>query len=266
MCRHLGYLGPPARLDELVLTPEHSLLEQTYAPTDMRGGGTMNADGFGVGWYPEHATSTAPARAGDPIGPGRYRNDAPMWTDVSFPAVARQTRSSAVLAAARSATAGMPVTSTACAPFTDGRWLFSHNGAVRGWPDSLAKLAAQLEVTDLMTLEAPTDSAVLWALLRQRLASGEDPAEAVRSLVRDVLAAAPTSRMNLLLTDGFQMVATTWSHALSVNHRAGSVTLASEPFGDTRDWEPVPDGQLVVAQPEQVRVSPLEPERPTKVT
>ena len=265
VCRHVGYLGPPARLDHLLLAPRHSLLEQSHAPADMRAGGTMNADGFGVGWYPEHATSTAAAEPGDPIGPERYRNEAPMWTDVSLRALARGIRSSAVLAAARSATAGMPVTSTACAPFTDGRWLFSHNGVVRGWPDSLAKLAAQLEVTDLMTLEAPTDSAVLWALLRQRLA-GQDPAEAVRSLVVDVLAASPTSRMNLLLTDGFLLVATTCGHALSVNHRAGSVALASEPFGDPGDWEPVPDRHLVVAEPERVRVSPLEPERPTKVT
>lgn len=266
VCRHLGYLGPPERLDDLLLTPEHSLLEQTHAPVDMRGGGTMNADGFGVGWYSEHTTGTAPAESGDRIGPDRYRNEAPMWTDVSFPALARQTRSSAVLAAARSATAGMPVTSTACAPFIGGRWLFSHNGVVRGWPDSLGKLAAQLEVTDLMTLEAPTDSAVLWALLRQRLTTGQDPVEAVRSLVQDVFAASPSSRLNLLLTDGFRMIATTWGHALSVNHRAGSITLSSEPFGDPGDWEPVPDGHLVVAEPERVRVSPLDPERPTKGT
>ena len=252
MCRHVGYLGPPATLDELLLRPEHSLLEQTYAPTDMRGGGTMNADGFGVGWYPP-ATGT----------PSRYRNEAPMWTDVSFPAMARHTSSAAVVGAVRSATVGMPVVSTACAPFTDGRWLFSHNGVVRGWPDSLAKLAAQLEVTDLMTLDAPSDSAVLWALLRQRLGTGGDPVQAVCSLLRDVLAASPAARMNLLLTDGSTMVATSWSHALSVNHRAGSVTLASEPFGDTADWEPVPDGYLVVADPERVEVSPLDTEHPT---
>lgn len=255
MCRHVGYLGPPATLHDLLLSPEHSLLEQTHAPTDMRGGGTINADGFGVGWYPQGSRT-----------PSRYRNDAPMWTDVSFPALARQTSSAAVIGAARSATAGMPVVSTACAPFTDGRWLFSHNGVVRGWPDSLATFAAQLEVTELMTLDAPSDSAVLWALLRQRLNTGDDPVEAVRSLLCDVVAVSPNSRMNLLLTDGSMLVATTWSHSLSVNHRAGSVTVASEPFGDAAEWEPVPDGHLVVAEPERVHVTPLETAPRTKVT
>ena len=51
MCRHLAYLGPPTTLSALVLEPTHGLLRQSYAPLDMRGGGTVNADGFGVGWY-----------------------------------------------------------------------------------------------------------------------------------------------------------------------------------------------------------------------
>ena len=35
-----------------------------------------------------------------------------------------------VLAAVRSATAGMPADETAAAPFQSGRWLLSHNGIV----------------------------------------------------------------------------------------------------------------------------------------
>ena len=60
MCRHLAYLGPPVTLAALLLDPPHGLLHQSWAPADMRGGGTVNADGFGVGWYP---------RRGRPAGP-----------------------------------------------------------------------------------------------------------------------------------------------------------------------------------------------------
>lgn len=176
MCRHLAYLGPPRTLSALLLEPPHGLLRQSWAPADMRGGGTVNADGFGVGWYP------APAAA-----PVRYRSDRPMWSDVSFGAVAGATLAGAVLAAVRSATPGMPVVSTACAPFTDGRRLFSHNGWVTGWPGSMAGLAAALPVTDLLTLDAPTDSALLWALLRHRLRAGEPPAPAMAALVLSLI-------------------------------------------------------------------------------
>ena len=43
MCRHLAYVGPTVTLASLVLEPVHSLLHQSYAPADMRGGGTINA-------------------------------------------------------------------------------------------------------------------------------------------------------------------------------------------------------------------------------
>jgi gamma-glutamyl hercynylcysteine S-oxide hydrolase len=55
MCRHLAYLGPPLPLAALLFDPPHSLVEQSFAPRDMRGGGRINADGFGVGWYPPGA-------------------------------------------------------------------------------------------------------------------------------------------------------------------------------------------------------------------
>ncbi|MEU4425328.1 ergothioneine biosynthesis protein EgtC, partial [Actinoplanes sp. NPDC024001] len=153
----------------------------------------------------------------------------------------------AVLAAVRSATVGLPVVETAAAPFTDGRWLFSHNGVVRGWPGTLAGLAGELPVEDLLTLDAPTDSAALWALVRARLRAGEPAAKAVAGVVGEVIVAAPGSRLNLLLTDGTQLVATTLGHALSVRARPGSVLIASEPLDAHPAWRPVPDGRLVVA-------------------
>ncbi|MCX2733141.1 ergothioneine biosynthesis protein EgtC [Saccharopolyspora sp. NFXS83] len=245
MCRHLGYLGPPVPLAELLLDPAHSLLEQTWSPRDMRGGGTVNVDGFGVGWYEDGQ-------------PARYRAAVPMWTDTAFAELARRQRAGAVLAAVRSATVGMPVIETACAPFTEGRWSFSHNGVVAGWPESLAKAAGDLDVVDLMTLEAPTDSAVLWALLRHRLRRGADPAEAVREVLGQVVRTRPESRLNLLLTDGATLIATTWGHALSVRRGGGSVTVSSEPFGDDEQWTAVPDRSLVVADSRDVRVQPVD--------
>ena len=63
-------------------------------------------------------------------------------------------------------------------------------------------LAAALPVRDLLTLDAPTDAALLWALVRHRLRRGDDPAAVLAETVLTVDAAAPGSRLNLLLTDG----------------------------------------------------------------
>ena len=141
-----------------------------------------------------------------------------------------------MLAAVRSATVGMPVTSTAVAPFAEGTWLFSHNGIVRGWPDS----------------------ALLWALVRHRLRQGDAPATALVETVHTVAATAPGSRLNLLLTDGSAVWATTWTHALSVRAAAGAVTVSSEPTDDGPGWTPVPDRHLVVAGPDRCDIRPLD--------
>jgi glutamine amidotransferase len=250
VCRHLAYLGPAATLAALLLDPPHSLLHQSYAPADMRCDALVNADGFGAGWYP-----LAEPGGGEPA---RYRSDRPIWADPAFAAVAAVTTAPAVLAAVRSATPGLPVTAAAAAPFADGRWLFSHNGVVRGWPDAVAGLAAQLPVTHLLTLDAPTDSALLWALVRHRLRAGDDPGVVLAGVVRAVEAAAPGSRLNLLLTDGSAVWATTWTHALSVRAEAGAVTVASEPSDRGAGWVAVPDRHLVLATPQRCEIQPLD--------
>jgi len=245
MCRHLAHVGPLASLSWLLLDAPHALVRQSWAPQDMRGGGTVNADGYGVGWYPDGEST-----------PVRYRRDCPIWADAALPALAASTRASAVLAAVRSATAGMPTVETAAAPFTTDGWLFSHNGAVVGWPDTLVGLAAELPTRDLLLLDAPTDAALLWALVRHRLRAGASLVEAVGQTVAAVRRAAPGSRLNLLLTDGKSVVGSAAGHSLWVLTRAGGTTVASEPLDDDAAWTAVAEGQLVVVDAGRVDLVP----------
>jgi gamma-glutamyl hercynylcysteine S-oxide hydrolase len=250
MCRHLAYLGPPLPLADLVLHQPHSLLHQSWAPTDMRGGGTVNADGFGIGWLVGD-----PGDGADGVIARRYRRDRPMWSDASLPSLAASVSSGAILAAVRSATEGMVVTETACAPFMEGAWMFSHNGVIDRWPDSVAPLADALPPTVLMTLDAPTDSAFLWALVRERLREGRSAATALSGVVGDVRALAPRSRLNLVLHDGVHIAATTVGHSLWLLHGQGSVTVSSEALDPgQRRWQPVPDLSLLEATADHYRI------------
>lgn len=244
MCRHLVYLGPPTRLATLLSEAPHGLIHQSWAPCDMRGGGVINVDGFGVGWYTDD-------------GLVRYRRAAPIWSDQNLAELARVTVSGAVLAAVRSASPGLPVNDGACAPFAGDGWLFSHNGRVPGWPESMAKLASRLPVVDLLTLDAGTDAALLWALVRQRLRAGDDPAVVLATTVAEVSAATPESRLNLLLTDGHRVYATTVGHALAVHHTPGRLVVASEPLDDDLGWMPIPDGRLLVGNPSNYTLEEL---------
>ncbi|CAM5272815.1 Gamma-glutamyl-hercynylcysteine sulfoxide hydrolase OS=Streptomyces tendae OX=1932 GN=egtC PE=3 SV=1 [Streptomyces tendae] len=247
MCRHLAYTGPAQPLGELLVAPPHGLYRQSWAPRHQRYG-TVNADGFGVGWYAE----------GDPV-PARYRRAGPIWADQSFADLARVVRTGALLGAVRDATLAGADAEAAAAPFAAGTWLFSHNGAVAGWPDSLAPVAATLPPGELLSLEARNDSALVWALVLARLRAGDDEGRALAETVPEVAAAAPASRLNLLLTNGSTVTATTWGDTLWYLSRPGGGTVvASEPYDDDPHWREVPDRTLLVASGTDVRITPLK--------
>lgn len=247
MCRHLAYLGPEEPLGRLLVEPAHGLYRQSWAPRRQRYG-TVNADGFGVGWYAE----------GDPV-PARYRRAGPIWADLSFADLARVVRSTALLAAVRDATVAGADGEAAAAPFAAGPWLFSHNGAVKGWPGSLAPLVPSLPAVDLLSLEARNDSALVWALVLARLRGGDDEGQALADTVVEVAEAAPGSRLNLLLTNGETITATAWGDTLWYLTRPGGGTVvASEPYDDDPHWQQVPDHTLLAASRTNVLLTPLK--------
>ncbi|MFF9981719.1 ergothioneine biosynthesis protein EgtC [Streptomyces erythrochromogenes] len=251
MCRHIAYVGPVIPLGRLLGEPEHSLVRQSWEPRRQKNG-TVNADGFGVGWYAE----------GDPV-PARYRRAGPIWGDLTFTDLARVVHSGAVLAAVRDATLAGADGEAAAAPFTDGPWLFSHNGAVRDWPAAAAPLAAALPPEELLQLAARTDSALVWALVRRRLRAGDDLGTALAEPVRELSSAAPGSRLNLLLTDGAAIAATAWGDSLwyLADPAGGRTVVASEPYDDDTRWCEVPDRTLLTATRSRVRLTPLKENR-----
>jgi gamma-glutamyl hercynylcysteine S-oxide hydrolase len=229
VCRHLAWLGAPRSLGDLLLAPEHGLLVQSYAPRRQRNG-LMNADGWGVGFY-----------AGSRPEPARWRSSRPLWGDASFASVAPVISSACVLAAVRSATAGMPADETAAAPFQSGRWLLSHNGVVD-----------RTVLGPHPAAESVCDSAQLAAHLF------EFGPERAGEFVADVGQRDPAARLNLLLTDGQRILATRWSDTLSVLRTDDGVVVASEPYDDDPRWADVPDHHLVDVSADAVTITDLE--------
>ena len=188
----------------------------------------MNADGWGTGFF-DHET------------PRRWRSAAPLWGDASFASVAPALRSQCVVAAVRSATVGMPIEPSASAPFSDGRWLLSHNGVV---DRSVLPLSSAAEST--------VDSALLAALIFDR---GLD---ALGDTVVEVGAADPHARLNILAANGSRLLGTTWGDTLSILRRDDGVVLASEPYDDDPRWEEVPDRHLVDVSRTSVELTALK--------
>ncbi|MCJ0904066.1 ergothioneine biosynthesis protein EgtC [Rhodococcus sp. ARC_M6] len=244
MCRHLGYVGPVTSVRDLLHFGSHSLVRQSWAPKEMRGGGTINADGFGAAWW-----------SGGVLG--RYRSVSPIWSDPTVEETLSHVHSGAVIAAVRSATEGMAVEIGACAPFVDDRFALSHNGVVVRWPAAVTSLAEGIPAVQLLTMPAPTDSALLWTLLRDRLET-MSPESAVATVVHDVSFLAHGSKLNLLLGDGNEMWATAWGHSLYALVDESSALIASEPLDDSPGWEQIPDRALVCARPGHLIITPIQ--------
>lgn len=251
MCRHLAYIGPSRSLASVLYAPEQSLEKQSHRPRFQRDG-AINADGWGVGWFDPDVRPE----------PARYRTAAPMWADHSFRSVAEVVQSGAFMAAVRNATPPSPIVDTGNAPFASGPWLYSLNGFVVGFRGPVGEmLRRQVSEERAIGLDGTSDAEVLFALVLDALDAGASPEDALAGVIAGAAGPRADDRLNLLLSDGHVIVATTWGNSLftlqGTGLATGGVLVASEPLDDDEGWAPVPERSIVRASCVDLDVSPL---------
>jgi glutamine amidotransferase len=82
---------------------------------------------------------------------------------------------------------------------------------------------------------------------------------ALAETVVDLSRRDPTARLNLLLTDGTRLLATTWGDTLSYRVYGDGYVVASEPYDDDPHWVDVPDRHLLDVTLNGINLTPLEP-------
>ena len=273
MCRWLAYSGSPVRLEELLLKPKHSLIDQSLH--SKLGAETTNGDGFGVGWY----------GVGDT--PGVFRSVEPAWNDRNLRDLAAHIESPLVFAHIR-ASSGSPIQQTNCHPFRHGRWLWMHNGLVRDFHEVKRDLVLAVDPSLYAEIEGSTDSEVFF-FLALTLGLEDDPPSAV---ARAVGLIEETGRrhgvehpiqMTVATTDGTRLWAFRYSsegasrslffstdvRRLREQHPELPVLelvsdesrlVVSEPLGDVADaWNEVPESSYGVVQEGQDELLPFAP-------
>ncbi len=245
MCRMAAYIGAVIRLDRFLLEPPHGLVEQAHAPRETLSA-TVNADGFGVGWYDETGA------------PAAYRTLLPAWADPNLPPLGRSLTRAVWLANVRSATDPLSNGYANTQPFHDHRMLFLHNGFVAHFGEGLrARLRAWFRPEIEAGIQGTTDSEYVFAALRQAVADQPQRplADHLRWLIRDVLGdnGGHEALLNFIVSDGSRLVAL--RHAVGADcptlylrrrgHDWDGHALASEPLTDEADWQAVPPHHLV---------------------
>jgi glutamine amidotransferase len=244
MCRWIAYRGETIALEHYVTAPAHSLIQQSMRA--LEAAASTNGDGFGLGWYGEHAE------------PGLYREVRPAWSDENLHHLCRHIRSHLFFAHVRAST-GTPTTRPNCHPFTHGRWMFMHNGQIGDWAPIRRKVEALIPDMFYPSRVGTTDSEAVFLAILGAGAEDDPVAATVRTLgvitqmVRDSGTSEPL-RFTSALTNGTDLYGFRYVHNGNANtlyyrESGGSVVMASEPLDSSRDlWKPVPPGHIVVAR------------------
>lgn len=242
MCRLAAWLGPQIALEEVIVTPDHSLIEQSHAATEAKL--AVNGDGFGFAWYSDNGDL------------GLYRDVLPAWTDGNLLSLSSMIRSHLFLAHVRASTFGQ-VSRSNCHPFTSGRWSFMHNGKIGNFAHHRRGLEAQLSDSRYSQRVGNTDSELFFLLLLDHGLETD-----VQNAVRRVLGmfkALPdiefeATRVAAVLSDGERVIAIRYSTdnrspTLYFKRQSdGGLFIASEPLhNDSDNWQCLPESSLLVA-------------------
>ncbi len=271
MCRWLAYCGPSLRLSDLLMRPDHSLIDQSrHATQNVE---TTNGDGFGVGWYGEDET------------PGLYRDTHPAWNDDNFRHLADHIHSRLFLSHIRAAT-GTPVQDTNCHPFSFENWLFQHNGSVPQFGKLKRRLMFDVDPELFPSIGGSTDSETLFFLALTFGLRDDPPAALARTMghverAREAAGIEQPIQFSACTTDGSRLWTVRYSsnnqsrtqyhsrhiHALRDIHGSyeaipdGAVILLSEPLDELSEhWEAVPESSLLVVEDGTTTVSSFSPE------
>ncbi|WP_405182393.1 class II glutamine amidotransferase [Nocardia sp. NBC_01377] len=210
----MAYSGEPILAEDLLFKPKHSLIDQSLHST--MGATTTNGDGFGIGWYGEGAE------------PALFKGTEPAWNDRNLRELAGQIRTPLFFAHVRAST-GSAVQRSNCHPFRRGRWLWMHNGALRGFHDVRRDLVTAIDPGLFPDLEGSTDSETLF-YLALTFGLTEDPIGAVAravGFVEDVGRAHQVEypvQMTVATTDGESM----WIFRYSSERRSRSLFFSTE--------------------------------------
>mmetsp|Transcript_13887 Transcript_13887/g.51844 ORF Transcript_13887/g.51844 Transcript_13887/m.51844 type:complete len:445 (-) Transcript_13887:205-1539(-) len=236
MCRLVVYKGPEVSLEDVLVRPEHNIVQQSrdasYHPgcTSKRNY-RVNGDGFGVAWY----NPRKPYK-----GPCSIHFASPAWHNRNLLNICRFVDSNVIMGHVRAAFSGVEddkvgstfsvrVSEENCHPFTYGRYSFCHNGGVTDFPKMKRALQQSLSDEAYSTIQGNTDSEHCFAIFLDQLPSkteqltADEIAEALRATIRVILNLAgsiapgqvPPSSLNFAVSDGVHCVATRFRNGRS---------------------------------------------------
>lgn len=178
MCRVLAYLGPETPLENLLLTPQNSLINQALDPERHP---ELQLAGWGFGIWGEHLLK--------PEKPFIYRRPMAAFYDDNASRIIPSLQASTMLAHVRAAAYDSKVVMADenCHPFSfeETPWIVAQNGYLPNWQLLQRELLQHCEDRYLTQLRGNTDTEFIYVLLLSLLEgdSNEDVQRAIEKLI-----------------------------------------------------------------------------------
>lgn len=167
MCRVLAYIGPEIPLENLLLKPENSLINQTLDPELHP---LLQLAGWGFGAWSDHLLR--------PEAPLLYRRPMAAFYDDNAEGIVPSLQAHTVLAHVRAAgyDAGAVLADENCHPFSyqGTPWILAQNGALPNWRVLQRELLAHCDDEFLDQMRGSTDTEFLYVLLLSLLEGDDD--------------------------------------------------------------------------------------------
>ena len=245
MCRLIGYIGKEELLiQDLIDKPENSLIEQSKnAQEDSY---SINADGFGLAWYKPGITKNV----------GIFKSIQPAWNDNNLKHLSRLIKTECLIAHIRASNVG-DVSFNNCHPFGHKEISFAHNGIIHGFNQIKRDLIAKIDDPFFYEIKGQTDSEHIFYLildfLQQEKSLENSVSMAFKWIVERQKDKTDFSKLNIILTDGNNIVATRFSSKQNPNLSMyyylnySNIIIASEKLtaiGTT--WKAVPKNHMLI--------------------
>jgi predicted glutamine amidotransferase len=266
VCRYYGLrANMPTRVDWHLVRAPNSLLAQSRRDLS----GFEHADGWGIAAYRGDALKVQ--RRASAAHDGHY-----------FCEAAERVEATTVLAHVRRATVGR-IGLANTHPFVHGPFALVHNGTVPYFADIRPRLLDAMTPDHRAAIQGGTDSEhLLHLILSIHAQRGGALFASVAGALRQVVALCreigqePHLGLNILLTDGNQMVGSRWRRTLHFLEQTGSAPCPEEPPGRAAErdyraliiaseptngcsWPEVPERSLFEVTPDlRLRIEPLD--------
>lgn len=257
MCRWLAYLGSPIDIADILLRPNHSLIDQSLHARELYLPHYRLAEGFAAHAFPTNGDGFGMAWAGLRGTLGRYRQIGPAWDSQNLRHLAQQIQSNCVLAHVRAAPGGT-IAEQNCHPFVHDRWMFQHNGTIPEFATLKRELTFDVDAALYPSILGNADTEVCF-FLALTYGLDQDPVAGMSRMVARVERArnehgiADPFTATMCVSNGQQLIVLRWVspdaqgvQAPSLYHATGPTVLLTVDGQNDRLPE---NAQLVVSEP-----------------